>query len=59
MRKQKLLYQASIKRDAPQLTVTKYRNYQNLLSKIKRTARKACYVSRCNELKRKQKNCGN
>ena len=35
MRKQKLLYQDSIKKNAPQLTITKYRNYRNLLSKIK------------------------
>ena len=55
MCKQKLLYQASIKRDASQLTITKYRNYRNLLSTIKRTARKTYYVSRCNELKRNTK----
>ena len=49
--KQKLLCQSSIKKDAPQSTITKYRNYRNTLVKIKRTARKAFYVSKCAEFK--------
>ena len=53
--KQKLLYQLSIKKDAPQSTITKYRNYQNSLIKTKRATRKAFYVNKCAEFKRNTK----
>ena len=53
--KQKLLYQYSIKKDAPQSVITKYRNYQNTLVKIKRAACKAYYTSKCVEFKRNAK----
>ena len=53
--KQKLLYQYSIKKNAPQSVITKYRNYQNTLVKIKRAARKAYYTSKCVEFKRNPK----
>ena len=53
--KQKLLYQLSIKKDAPQSTITKYRNYQNSLIKTKRAAHKAFYVNKCAEFKRNTK----
>ena len=53
--KQKLLYQLSIKKDAPQSTITKYRNYRNSLIKTKRAARKAFYVNKCAEFKRNTK----
>ena len=53
--KQKLLYQYSIKKDAPQSVITKYRNYRNTLVKIKRAAHKAYYTSKCVEFKRNTK----
>ena len=53
--KQKQLYQLSIKKDAPQTTITKYRTYRNTLVKIKRTARKTFYVNKCAEFKRNTK----
>ena len=53
--KQKLLYQYSIKKDAPQSVITKYRNYRNTLVKIKRAACKAYYTSKCVEFKRNAK----
>ena len=53
--KQKLLYQYSIKKDAPQSVITKYRNYRNTLVKTKRAACKAYYTSKCVEFKRNTK----
>ena len=49
--KQKVLYQLSIKNNAPQSIITKYKNYQNNLVKIKRAARKSFYVNKWAEFK--------
>ena len=53
--RKKLLYQNSIKKDALQSNIVKYKNYKNTLVKIKRAVRKEYYTNKCFEFKQNTK----
>ena len=47
--KQKVLYQASVRKNSPNSSVTKYRNYRNLLTKLKHKCKLNYYKYKCKE----------
>ena len=49
--KQRKLYQNSIRFDAKETDIIKYKNYRNLLTKLKRTTKIIYYQSKCQEYK--------
>ena len=56
--KQKVLYQASLRRDAHTSSVTKYKEYRNLLTKLKRKCKLNYFRDKCNEYRTNVKNYG-
>ena len=49
--KQRKLYQHSVRFDAKETDIIKYKNYRNLLTKLKRTTKIMYYQSKCHEYK--------
>ena len=49
--KQRKLYQNSIRHDAKETDIIKYKNYRNLLTKLKRITKIGYYQSKCHEYK--------
>ena len=53
--KQKVLYQASLRKNSPNSSTIKYRNYRNLLTKLKRKCKLNYYKDKCKEFCRNAK----
>ena len=51
MKRQQSLYCTTLKKDCTQESVTKYKNYRNTLTKIKRYSKKEYYKDKCIEFK--------
>ena len=49
--KQKVLYQASLRKNSPNSSTTKYRNYRNLLTKLKCKYKLNYYKDKCKEFR--------
>ena len=53
--KQQVLYQASLRKNSPNSSTIKYRNYRNLLTKLKRKCKLNYYKDKCKEFCRNAK----
>ena len=53
--KQQVLYQASLRKNSPNSSTIKYRNYRNLLTKLKRKCKLNYYKDKCKEFRRNAK----
>ena len=56
--KQQVLYQASLRKNSPNSSTTKYRNYRNLLTKLKHKCKLNYYKDKCKEFRNNAKNYG-
>ena len=57
--KQRKLYQNSIRHDAKEKDIIKYKNYQNMLTKLKRITKISYYQTKCHEYKNNTKKIWN
>ena len=57
--KQRKLYQNSIRPDAKEKDIIKYKNYRNMLTKLKRIAKISYYQTKCHEYKNNTKKLWN
>ena len=53
--KQQVLYQSSLRKNSPYSSTIKYRNYRNLLTKLKCKCKLNYYKDKCNEFRRNAK----